>query len=160
MKERIAQPTSKKKRLPLFLLVILPTIAAATWLIADRIQSEHTAANDPDPIAWETGLASAIEKANSEDQRVLVRVSADWCPPCNLMDIKVWPDDEVKAVLRENYIPVELDVDVPENGPILESFGIRGIPTLIVLDANGQELKRAHYLNRSQTIDFLETSES
>lgn len=65
------------------------------------------------------------------DKRVL-RFTASWCQPCkalakNLEDIKT-------------DIPIEV-YDIDERTNIAVDFGIRGVPTLVMMDGN-TEIKR------------------
>ena len=65
------------------------------------------------------------------DKRVL-RFTASWCQPCkslakNLEDIKT-------------DIPIEV-YDIDEKTNIAVDFGIRGVPTLVMMDGN-TEIKR------------------
>ncbi len=65
------------------------------------------------------------------DKRVL-RFTASWCGPCKML-----------AKNLENIntnIPIEV-VDIDENNEIAIDYGIRGVPTLVMLDGN-TEMKR------------------
>lgn len=63
----------------------------------------------------------------------VIRFTADWCQPCKMMAKVI---DEVKP-----DIPIEV-IDIDSNSDIALEYGIRTIPTLVMLDGN-TEVKRS-----------------
>lgn len=117
----------------------------------------YRAADVPPPlssIAWRTDLMAALQDAQRTGKLVLVDFSADWCPPCIAMKHDVWPDDAVENAVARSYIPVLIDVDTDTS--VSERYGVRGIPTILVLDANGQVMRRGSFFNASGMVEFLE----
>lgn len=76
-----------------------------------------------------------------------------WCPPCIVMKHDVWPDDGVEDAVARSYIPVLIDVD--NDSMVGERYGVRGIPTVLVLDAAGQVIRRGSFLTASGMVKFL-----
>ena len=65
------------------------------------------------------------------DKRVL-RFTASWCGPCKML----------AKTLEEITTNVPIEVyDIDENTDIAVEYGVRGVPTLIMLDGN-TEVKR------------------
>ena len=62
----------------------------------------------------------------------VLRFTASWCQPCKML-AKTLEDVETQ-------IPIEV-IDIDENGDIAAEYGIRSVPTLIMLDG-GIEVKR------------------
>jgi thiol-disulfide isomerase/thioredoxin len=72
-----------------------------------------------------------------------LQFSAAWCGPCKMLTPIM---EQVKA----KGIPVE-KIDVYANPDMSAKFGIRSVPTVILVDNNGNEIKRS---NGVQTADF------
>ncbi len=97
----------------------------------------------PKASLWiEQDFEQALRKARSEGKLVLVDTYAEWCAQCHELDEKTWPDAAVQAWIKEHAVAVRLDTDKvrPDLAPKL---GIRSYPTVLVLDADGKELKRS-----------------
>ena len=62
----------------------------------------------------------------------ILRFSAEWCQPCKMLAKNI--------DLAGIALPIEY-VDVDEQGDLAAQYKIRGVPTLVLLEA-GQEVKR------------------
>jgi thiol:disulfide interchange protein DsbD len=72
------------------------------------------------------------------------------------MDEWIWTDAEVAAKLNAEYLGVKIDVDLEK--PLVKRFGTSGYPTMIILNADGSELKRVvEYQSSSMMMKFLTT---
>ena len=107
----------------------------------------------PSSIQWRTDLASALLEAQQTDKAVLVDFSADWCPPCIVMKHDVWPDDAVEHAVSQSYVPLLINVD--RDSAVSGRYGVRGIPSILVLDAKGQVIRRGSFLSASGMVRFL-----
>ena len=63
----------------------------------------------------------------------LLKFSADWCRPCKVLSKNMEDTDF--------GVPVE-DMDVDQEQVLARSYGVRGVPTVILVDATGKALKR------------------
>lgn len=84
--------------------------------------------------------STALEKAKAEDKYILVDFWAIWCTECKKMDRIAFQDPEVQHLL-ENFVLLKVDVDkVPQ---LKSQFLVSGMPTVVVVDAHGEEVARA-----------------
>lgn len=100
-----------------------------------------------------TDMAAARAVAQRDGKPIYVQFSASWCPPCKMMVNKTFPDAGVQDALS-GY--VRLYVDIDDQRSLAGAYNISGVPTMVVLDANGKEQKRmSGGLPPDMLIDFL-----
>lgn len=128
------------------LLIQWPMLKGVYYRVADTPAP-------PTSIEWRTDLDAALVEARLTQKQVFVDFSADWCPPCVAMKHEVWPDPAVERALTQFYIPVLIDVDRDNTVP--ERYGVRGIPTVLVLDHAGRVVRRATFLSAAAMVRFL-----
>jgi thiol:disulfide interchange protein len=119
----------------------------------------RAAATPPPPssIEWRTDLNAALNEVQRTDKQVLIDVSADWCPPCIAMKHDVWPDPDVERSVAQSYVPVLIDAD--RDFAVMDRYGIRGIPAVLIVDGNGTLIRRASFLSASGMVKFLRSEE-
>lgn len=114
---------------------------------------------------WLTNIEEGLEKAKKENKSVLVEFTgSDWCPPCIMMKKKVFSKEKFVEQASEKYVLVEIDIPRgnPElsakNEPILDKYGVRGVPTVILMDAEKNEFDRftaSAYPSVSKFIEYI-----
>ncbi|OLZ40567.1 thiol reductase thioredoxin [Natrinema saccharevitans] len=77
---------------------------------------------------------SHLEDVTAEHDVVLVDFYADWCGPCQMLN-------PVLEKLADTTDAVIAKVDVDEHQQLAGSFGVRGVPTL-VLFADGEQVEQ------------------
>ena len=102
--------------------------------------------------AWITDVPKALEQAKSEKKMVLLDFTgSDWCPPCKALHKNVLTSEEFSKFAKDNLVLVDLDFPKAKpqsdelkaaNKELSKKYGIKGFPTIIVLDADGKELFR------------------
>jgi thiol:disulfide interchange protein len=108
-------------------------------------------------IPWRTDLDAALVEARATDRLVVVDFMADWCPPCIAMKHDVWPDPRVERAVADGFIPVMIDID--RDGRTADRYGVRGIPTILVLNADGEVLRQGSFFTASRMVRFLAESD-
>jgi thioredoxin 1 len=75
---------------------------------------------------------------------------AEWCIPCK----RIAPIlDEIATQYNGKIRIGKLDVDTNPVTP--GNFGVSSIPTVIIVDADGNVLKRSGFMSRDATAEFL-----
>ena len=87
-------------------------------------------------------LAQALVEAKTSGKPVLADFSAIWCPTCRAMHQTVFTDPAVKAAITSGYILSRIDYESPEAPAFMAKYGVRGFPTLLVLDGDGKLLRQ------------------
>lgn len=104
-------------------------------------------------IEWRTDVDAALAEARRDGRLVLVDFTADWCPPCIAMKHDVWPDAGIAGRVSEGYVPVLIDTDA--DPATTARYGVEGIPTVLILDAGGAEIRRGAPLTAAAMRSFL-----
>jgi thioredoxin 1 len=84
----------------------------------------------------EVNDATFEQEVLNSHKPVLVDFWAEWCGPCRMLTPTV---EAVAEKFKESAVVVKLNVD--DNPAIAGTFGIKGIPTLIVFKG-GKEVER------------------
>lgn len=105
---------------------------------------------------WSTDLPKAVAKAKSEGKLVLVDFTgSDWCGWCVKLKTEVFDTPAFNDYAAKNLVLVEVDFPRKKeisasqkatNQALADKYGIRGFPTLIILDGNGQQVGQLGYI--------------
>ncbi len=116
--------------------------AVESFLGVDLLPRGGAAAVKDEHAGWlEQDLEGALAKAKAERKLVLVDIYADWCAQCKELDEKTWPDAGVKSWIAANAVPIRIDT-FAKRKDLVDKLKIGSYPTVILLDAEGRELRR------------------
>jgi thiol-disulfide isomerase/thioredoxin len=119
----------------------------------DDLKVDREAPRSGRTVAFHRDFAEAERLAQREGRRLFIDFETTWCGPCKIMDEWVYTADQV---VEAAVSVVSVKVDGDERLDLKERFGVSGFPTLILLDQEGQELRRASgYVNVADMTDFL-----
>ena len=90
-------------------------------------------------------LDNAIAKAKTENKLVFVDAYATWCAPCKVMD-KVFDEVNVSDYFNTNYVNVKVDMDGPQGELLLKKYGVVWLPTLLILNSEGEIVSKVDKL--------------
>jgi thioredoxin-related protein len=101
---------------------------------------------------WDDDYDKAIAKAKTEKKLVLLDFTgSDWCGWCVKLDKEVFSKAEFKDFAKSNLVLVEVDFPqgkklpkktVEQNDGLKTKFGVKGFPTLVLVDAEGKQVHR------------------
>lgn len=102
---------------------------------------------------WTQDYEAALVLAKKENKPIILNFTgSDWCFWCKLMDKNVFSTDVFKNYAKDNFVLVQINFPknkdlVPEkyrnrNNNLQQKWGIRGYPTFIILNSEGNELTR------------------
>jgi thiol:disulfide interchange protein DsbD len=96
-------------------------------------------------------------QATSTGRPAVIDFSAEWCLPCLELEKRTFSDERVRKALsgRDLFKADMTKIGSPETLALAERFGILGVPTVIFLDASGQEHKDLRLVGFEDADAFL-----
>ncbi len=104
---------------------------------------------------WQTDLPKAQAQAKAEKKMVMMDFTgSDWCGWCIKLHKEVFSQQEFIDYAKANLVLVEVDFPnrKPQtdelkkaNGALQKKYGIKGYPTIIVLDGEGKKVGELGY---------------
>ena len=76
----------------------------------------------------------------------VLRFTATWCQPCKML-AKTLED-------VDTLIPIEV-IDIDENQELATQYGIRGVPTLVMIDGDVEVKRVSGMLMKNQLSEWL-----
>ncbi|MBX3034711.1 MAG: thioredoxin family protein [Bdellovibrionaceae bacterium] len=128
-----------------------------------EVEGEASRTTSPRPVVpvvkdgfYQEALDVALKDCKALKKRVLLLFSARWCPGCIRLEQEVWSHAFMRKTLSE-FVRVKLDADRFENKPRMKEYGVAGIPAVLVLNCEGEELGRVvDYLDRAEMKGALD----
>ena len=78
----------------------------------------------------------------------ILKFYATWCAPCKTLSSEI---EKVK-----DQLPDIREVDVEQEVDLAKGYAIRGVPTLILLDETGEEIKRrSGFMNSNKLLEWI-----
>lgn len=79
----------------------------------------------------------------------LLKFQAAWCGPCKALSMTL---KDVEHPLVEQME----EVDVDKNTQLAQQYGIRSVPTMIIVNEEGLELRRSNgAVSKDKIVEFL-----
>lgn len=80
----------------------------------------------------------------------VLKFYATWCGPCKGLTMTL------NGMADKISMPIE-EVDIDANMEVARKYNVRSVPTMVVVDDTGAELKRVvGMMNETQVLEFLE----
>jgi thioredoxin:protein disulfide reductase len=108
-------------------------------------------------IEWDAYSADRVGIALSENRPVVLYFSASWCIPCLELDRMTFTDEQVIDEMNR-FVLLKVDLtnfDAPESREVRERYSIAGVPTIVFLDENGNEIPQIRVVGFVNTRELL-----
>ena len=81
----------------------------------------------------------------------LLKFSASWCGPCKALSNTIANMGELPVVMEE--------IDIDENMDMARQYGVRGVPTCVLVDEDGTVIDtKVGAMSAAQLTAFLEAN--
>jgi thiol:disulfide interchange protein DsbD len=121
-------------------LAITLLILLVGGLVLSNLNGNVTQTDTKKSLRWGTDLDKAMQEAKDSNKSIFVDFYADWCDYCGEMDDGTFTDPQIVEKLTQNYVLLKVDVD--ENPSLSSKYQAYSLPTMIIIDSNGNEIKR------------------
>lgn len=141
----------------IFSLVVTLGALAAVPARADDTGTAPAAETKHAEAEWLADFDKAVEAAKAQKKDILVDFTgSDWCGWCKKLHAEVFAQPEFVAEAPKSFILCALDfprapeivAKVPNparNAELQKKYGVRGFPTILVVNAEGQVLVQTGY---------------
>jgi len=100
---------------------------------------------------------SDIQTVNNK-KGTIIDFYADWCIPCKELDANTFSDSKVIAKSKEFYTyKADMTKSLsPEVEKLKEKYNIVGVPTVLIIDSNGEEYRRiTGFVDAEEFLKYL-----
>ena len=108
-------------------------------------------------VDWENYSRERLEYARENNIPAIIDFYADWCIPCLELERNTFTDPRVIEATKP-MIRLKVDMthfDSPESQELRKKFEVIGVPTIIFLDQDGQEVRKARIVGFMNADNFL-----
>jgi thiol:disulfide interchange protein len=129
-----------------FYKIIVSSLLATSPLIYYKLEQKKIVKK----ISWLFNIEEGQKIASTKKQHLLVDFSTDYCSLCKHLEAKLFENDIVAKYLDSSFVNLYINLSKAENQKWQAQLNIKGVPTIIVLDENLNEIK----IFGSELIDY------
>lgn len=129
--------------------LVLATFLTASWVMLGE------------GVAWQPYDEKILQEAKNMEKPVIIDFYATWCTPCRELEEVTFHNSAVVKEAGSNFVMVKVDVTKggnPLHERLLQQYGVKGVPTVVFLDASGKErsdLRLVDYLPPDKFMQHL-----
>ncbi len=144
--DKTANSAKGFKTFKIIFSVIVLAICVYALIPSERLEPE-----------WKKFSIVNYEASLNNNERMLIDFYADWCIPCKELDALTFSN---KRVLNEFERYTVYKVDMTKNNDTNEQlrkrFNVVGMPTVLIIDSKGNEVKRlTGFVNANEFLNYV-----
>ncbi len=89
-------------------------------------------------VEWRLYSEQTLNQAVVQKKPVIIDFYADWCTPCRELEEATFHRADVVRKAQKDFIMIKVDVTQagdPLQEQLLKQYGVKGVPTIVFLDA-------------------------
>jgi thiol:disulfide interchange protein DsbD len=135
----------------------IKAVAGITGLAVSAFLIASWAVRGPS-VAWEPYSEEILNEARARNKPVILDFYAAWCAPCRELDEATFRDPAVVSAAQANFVMVKVDLTSgggPMQDRLLQQHAVRGVPTVVFLDVDGNERREMRLVDYAPPAEFL-----
>lgn len=106
---------------------------------------------------WKQFSIHGYQSSLNNNERMVIDFYADWCIPCKELDAITFSDKRViEKFDRFTVYKVDMTKNNETNEQLRKKFNVIGMPTVLIIDANGNETKRiTGFVNADEFLRYV-----
>ncbi|MFZ1518605.1 MAG: thioredoxin domain-containing protein, partial [Ignavibacteriaceae bacterium] len=110
---------------------------------------------------WKKFSIENYEASIKNNERMVIDFYADWCIPCKELDALTFSDKDVlNEFERFTVYKVDMTKNDDTNEQLRKRFDVIGMPTVLIIDAKGNEVKRlTGFVNAEEFLSYVKPVE-
>jgi len=109
-------------------------------------------------VKWDAYSDQLLSEAVKSRKPVIIDFSAAWCAPCRELDEVTFRDREVVKQAAQDFVMIKVDLTRRGNiasNRLLQKFEVKGVPTVVLLDREGNERRDLRLVDYLPPDQFL-----
>jgi len=123
-----------------FIGIVVIIISLLVLVLSIHTLTSKETETNTNSVQWGNDLNQAMEEAKKSNKTIFIDFYADWCSYCGEMDEETFTDPQVVGKLTQNYVLLKVDMD--ENPDLSSKYKAYSLPTMVIVDSSGNEIKR------------------
>jgi thiol:disulfide interchange protein DsbD len=106
---------------------------------------------------WQKFNTKSYEASLKNNERMIIDFYADWCIPCKELDALTFSDERViREMERFTNYKIDMTKTTQENEDLRKKFNVIGMPTVLILSADGSETYRlTGFVNADEFLEYI-----
>jgi len=126
------------------------------FVFAIAVFAGNVRAADLPPAFSDVTLDAAKKQVEGTEKVVVVKFTAEWCPPCKAMDKTTWRDQSVVKWVKDHGVALQVDVDKDQK--TARAYNIEAMPTMVMLRGGKEIARTLGYMKPEEMLSWMEAA--